>query len=106
MSVTSSKVTALVTALTNKFALAGHTHSGMLTSSDIANNLTTTTYTRTSSMTANTYTSSSTDAAASTLCVRFKGNGKTLAYYVGGSSDTTIGLAPSTTYAYIIVYSA
>ena len=43
MSVTSSKVTALVTALTNKFALVGHTHSGMLTSSDIANNLTTTT---------------------------------------------------------------
>lgn len=43
MSVTPSKISALVTALTNKFALAGHTHTGMLTSSDIANNLTTTT---------------------------------------------------------------
>ena len=43
MSVTPSKVTALVNALTSKFALAGHSHTGMLTSSDIANNLTTTT---------------------------------------------------------------
>jgi len=41
MSVTSSKVTALVTALTNKFAAINHTHTGMLTSSDIADNLTT-----------------------------------------------------------------
>lgn len=41
MSVTPSKVTALVNALTAKFALAGHTHTGMLTSSDIADNLTT-----------------------------------------------------------------
>ena len=39
--VNTSKVTALVSALTGKFALVGHTHSGMLTSSDIADNLTT-----------------------------------------------------------------
>ena len=39
--VNSSKITALVTALTSKFALSTHTHTGMLTSSDIVDNLTT-----------------------------------------------------------------
>lgn len=39
--VNSSKIAALVTALTNKFALSTHTHTGMLTSSDIVDNLTT-----------------------------------------------------------------
>ena len=67
---------------------------------------TSTSYTRTSSMTANAYTSSSTDAAASTVCVRFKGNGTTLSWYVGNATSSTIGLAPSTTYAYIAVYSS
>lgn len=67
---------------------------------------TATTYTRTSSMSANTYTSSSTNAGNSTTCVRFKGDGKTLAYYVGNAGSSNIGLAPSTKYAYIVIYSS
>ena len=67
---------------------------------------TSTTYTRTSSMSANTYTSSSTNAGNSTTCIRFKGDGKTLAYYVGNAGSSNIGLAPSTKYAYIVIYSS
>ena len=65
-----------------------------------------TNYTRTSTMTANTYTSSSTNGAASTVCVRFKGNGKTLAYYIGNRGSSSIGLARNTKFAYIVVYSS
>ena len=65
---------------------------------------TSTTYTRTSSMTANAYSSS--NGAASTVCCRFKGNGKTLAYYVGNAGSSSIGLAPSTEYEYIAIYSS
>ena len=67
---------------------------------------TSTSYTRTSSMTANAYTSSSTNGAASTVCVRFKGSGTTLGYYVGNSGSSSIGLAPSTEYRYIAIYSS
>ena len=63
-----------------------------------------TTYSRTSAMTANIYTSSSTNAnATATTTVRFKGNGKTLTYFVASSS---YGLLASTKYAYIVVYSS
>ena len=62
-------------------------------------------YSRTGSQTANTYTSSSTNAAASASMIRFKGNGKTLAYYVGNRSSSTYGLARSTTFRYVVVYS-
>ncbi len=64
---------------------------------------TATTYTRTSIMTAKTYNSS--NASTSYNCIRFKGNAKTLSWYVGNAGSSTIGLAPSTTYAYIIIYS-
>lgn len=66
---------------------------------------TATQYTRTSTMTANTYTSSSTNASASTLCVVFKGNGKTLSYYIGNRGSSSIGLARSCTFSYIVIYS-
>lgn len=63
-----------------------------------------TTYSRTSSMTANSYTSSSTNAnATATTVARFKGNGKTVTYYVASSS---YGLLASTKYAYIAIYSS
>ena len=63
------------------------------------------TYTRTSSMNAIVYNSSSTNATTTYNCVRFKGNAKTLSYYVGNKTSSTIGLAPSTKYAYIVIYS-
>ena len=66
---------------------------------------TATQYTRTSTMTANTYTSSSTNASASTLCAVFKGNGKSLSYYIGNRGSSSIGLARNTKFAYIVIYS-
>lgn len=65
-----------------------------------------TTYTRTSSMTANTYSNSTSNASSSSLCVRLKGNDTTLSYFVGNKSSSAIGFAPSTKYAYIAVYSS
>lgn len=65
---------------------------------------TSTTYTRTSSMTVNTYSSS--NAQASTACVRFKGNNKTMTYYIGNKSSGSIGFASETKYAYIVIYSS
>ena len=66
---------------------------------------TATQYTRTSTMTANTFTSSSTNASASTLCAVFKGNGKSLSYYIGNRGSSSIGLARNTKFAYIVIYS-
>ena len=66
---------------------------------------TATQYTRTSTMTANTYTSSSTNASASTLCAVFKGNNKALSYYIGNRGSSSVGLARSTKFAYIVIYS-
>lgn len=67
---------------------------------------TATTYSRSSSMTSNTYTSSSTNATSGGTCVRFKGNGKTLTVYTGNKSTSTYGFPPSTLLQYIIVYSS
>ena len=64
-----------------------------------------TTYTRTSSMTANIYVSSTTTAGSSTTCCRLRSDGK-LAYMIGGNGSQSIGLAPSTKYAYIVIYSS
>lgn len=63
-----------------------------------------TSYTRTSSMTSVTYNSS--NAASGHSCVRFKGNGKTLSYYIGNKASNRVGLVPSTKYDYIVVYSS
>ena len=60
-----------------------------------------TSYTRTSAMNSNTFSSSNANNAALT-CVKFKGN-KTLSYYVNTSS---YGLMPNTSYTYYIVYSS
>ena len=62
-----------------------------------------TSYTRTSNMKAVTYNSG--NAASSYNCVRFKGNAKTLSYYVGNRGSNSVGLARSTKFAYIVVYS-
>ena len=62
-----------------------------------------TTYSRTSSMSVNSYTSSNANGT-STTAVRFKGNnGKTLSYYV---ASTSYGLLASTEYEYIAIYSS
>ena len=64
-----------------------------------------TSYSRSGSQTANTYTSSSTDASTGSVMIRFKGNGKTLSYYTGNRTSSTYGLARNTKFAYIVIYS-
>ena len=66
---------------------------------------TATTYTRTSAMTSVVYNTSSTNASTSANCIRFKGNGKTVSYYIGNRTSSTIGLARDTEFQYIAVYS-
>lgn len=48
----------------------------------------------------------SNDATTGYNCIRFKNSTKTLSYYVGDSASNKVGLAPSKTYAYIIIYSS
>ena len=60
-----------------------------------------TSYTRTSAMNTNTFTSSNATNAAATA-VRFKGNAKTLSVYVNTSS---YGLFPNQDYEYWVIYS-
>lgn len=67
---------------------------------------TATTYSRSSSMTSNTYTSSSTNATSGGTCVRFKGNNHTLTVYTGNKSTSAYGFPPDTELQYIIVYSS
>ena len=62
-----------------------------------------TSYTRTSNMKAVTYNSS--NASSGYNCVRFKSNAKTLSYYVGNRGSNSVGLARSTEFAYIVIYS-
>lgn len=67
---------------------------------------TATTYAWAGVMNNNAYVGSSTNAAANNSMLRFKGNGKTLAYYVGNRGSTTRGLARSTKFAYLVLYSS
>ena len=94
------------TPVTPTFTTSGGANQGTVALIYKNSTTTATTYTRTSSMTANTFTSASTNPGNSTTCIRFKGNGKTLAYYVGNAGSSAIGLAPSTKYAYIVIYSS
>lgn len=57
------------------------------------------------SKTVNAYTTSSNVATAGNNMVRFKGDGKTLSYYVGNRTSSTYGLARDTTFRYMIIYS-
>lgn len=64
-----------------------------------------TSYTRTSTMTANIFTSSSTSAQQGANCVRFKGNAKAMNIYIGNKGSSYIGFASETEYTYIVIYS-
>lgn len=63
-----------------------------------------TSYSSTRASNANSYSSSNANGT-STTCVRWKGN-KSLSYYVSGGTSSTYGLLASTTYRYVIYYSA
>ena len=66
---------------------------------------TATTYSRSGASNGILYNSSSTNATTTYNCIRFKGNNKTMSYYIGNRASNTIGLARDTTFSYIIVYS-
>ena len=70
------------------------------------NTSTATTYGWAGTMNNNSYVGSSTNAAANNSMLRFKGNGKTLSYYVGNRGSSTRGLVRSTSFSYIVVYSS
>lgn len=93
-----------VTTSTPTYATSGTQNQGVTTWIYKNSTSQATTYSRSSAMNTNVLTSSSTNATgAGATCVRFKGNGKTLNYYVASSS---YGLLASTTYKYIVIYSS
>lgn len=94
-----------VTSTTPTYATSGEANYGAISYLYKSSTSSATSYSRTGSQTANTYTSSSTNASSGSSMIRFKGNGKTLSYYVGNRTSSTYGLARSTTFSYIIVYS-
>ena len=65
-----------------------------------------TSYTRTSSMTVGTYSPDTLDATTSTACARFKGDARTVSYYVGNGNAGSIGFPKNTKMAYIVIYSS
>ena len=64
-----------------------------------------TTYGWTGVMNNNSYVDSNTNASANNNMIRFKGNGKNLSYYIGNRGSSSRGLARSTKFAYIVIYS-
>ena len=94
-----------VTSTTPTYATSGEANYGTISYLYKSSTSSATSYSRTGSQTANTYTSSSTNASTGSSMIRFKGNGKTLSYYVGNRSSSTYGLARSTTFRYIVLYS-
>lgn len=64
-----------------------------------------TSYSRTMGMNSWVYNSSTANATAGATCCIFRSGGKTVSYYVGNRGSSTVGLARSTTFQYIAVYS-
>ena len=63
-----------------------------------------TTHTRSGSQSAVFFNSSA--ATTGYNCIRFTNSTKTMTYYIGNSASNRVGLAPSQTYHYIIIYSS
>lgn len=98
-------ITKAVTTTTPTFETSGSQNYGAIRYICKSSTSSATSYSCGGSQTANTYTSSSTNASTSSNMLRFKGDGKTLSYYVGNRTSSTYGLARDTTFQYIIVYS-
>lgn len=89
---------------TPTYTTSGTNNYGFLTL--IYKNSTTDPATLTSSYAKASVTYNSSNAGTSTACIRFVGDATTLGTYVGNATSSTIGLAPSTTYSYIVIYSS
>ena len=87
------------------YASSGEDNYGIVSLSYKSSTSNPTSYARINSNNASSYVDSNTNAVALQNCVRFKGNGKTLSYYVSNRTSGTIGLARNTTFQYIVIYS-
>lgn len=75
---------------------------GVVSATYKSNASTATTHTRNGSQSAVFFNSA--DATTGYNCIRFKNNVKTMSYYIGNLASNRVGLAPSQTYHYIVVY--
>ena len=94
------------TTSTPTYTASGTNNYGTLTYVYKSSTSAATTYGRSGSNTVNVYTTSSNSATAGNSMLRFKGNGKTLSYYIGNRGSSTRGLARSTKFDYIVIYSS
>lgn len=76
---------------------------GVVTVTYKSNASTATTHTRSGSQSGVFFNSS--NATTGYNCIRFTDSTKTMTYYVGNTASNRVGLAPSQTYHYIVVYS-
>ena len=90
---------------TPTYATSGDENTAIITYIYKNSTSTATTYGYAGVMNNNSYVPSNTSAAANNNMIRFKGNGKTLSYYVGNRGTSSRGLARSTKFAYIVIYS-
>ena len=90
---------------TPTYATSGDENTAIITYIYKNSTSTATTYSWTGTMNNNSYTNSSTDASAHYNMIKFKGNGKTLSYYIGNRGSSSRGLARNTKFAYIVIYS-
>ncbi len=88
------------TTLTPTYTTSGAANQGVTQWIYKNSTTTATTYSRSSAMTTNSYSSSNATGAGAT-CIRLTGN-TSLSYYV---NTTSYGLLPDTKYAYIVIYS-
>ena len=77
---------------------------GVVTGIYKSSDTTATTHSRNGSSSAVFFNSS--NATTGYNCIRFKNSTTSMSYYVGGTASNKVGLAPSKTYAYIIIYSS
>lgn len=77
---------------------------GVATVTYKSNASTATTHTRAGSQSAVFFNSSA--ATTGYNCIRFTNSTKTMSYYIGNTASNRVGLAPSQTYHYIIIYSS
>ena len=90
---------------TPTYATSGNENTAIITYIYKNSTSSSTTYGWTGTMNNNSYTNSSTNASANNNMIKFKGNGKTLSYYIGNRGSSSRGLVRNTKFAYIVIYS-
>lgn len=94
------------TTITPTYQISGSENYGAITYLYKSSTSSATTFNRSGTNTAITYTASNGNATGSSNMIKFKGDGKTLAYYVGNRTSASYGLARDTQFDYIVIYSS